>query len=79
MIVYAHHGVAIDWNWSNELTAWSTTGARDGWAESPIARHQLDHSPRSELAAAAAAGRWWSDRSDSRPAAVEDEASARNR
>lgn len=59
MIVYTHPGVVIDWNWSDELTAWTTRGARDDWADAVIVKHRLGFRPGSEHGAAAAAQRWW--------------------
>lgn len=55
MIVYAQPGYAIDWDWSAELSVWST---HPDHADQVIARHRLDRAPRSE-AEAAAARRWW--------------------
>jgi len=56
MIVYAQPGFAVDWDWSDELTVWSTRHDR---ADRRIATHRLDHTPRREHDAAIAAARWW--------------------
>lgn len=56
MIVYWQQGYTIDWNWSAELTVWTTSRDR---AEQLVATHRLDRIPRSEHEAVGYAQRWW--------------------
>lgn len=56
MIVHTEPGYAIDWDWSTDLTVWSTGVDR---FEKVLGTHQLERVPRRQSQAARMAAAWW--------------------
>lgn len=56
MIVFGQRGFAIDWDWSTELTVWSSDGDT---VQARVATHSLPRVPEKEREAAVLARRWW--------------------
>jgi hypothetical protein len=67
VIVYSQPGFAVDWDWSAQLTVWSTDPTR---FDQVIARHREDHPLDGKRTAAAVARRWWRNASQDEVAAT---------
>jgi hypothetical protein len=55
-IVFAQPGIAVDWDWANELTAWSSDNTRVG---ALVDSYRLTRRPVDEFHATVQARRWW--------------------